>query len=178
MPPKQRFTREIILDKAYEMFSKGGMSAVNARSVSKALNCSTQPLFSYFPDMSGLRKALIEKGIQDFRCALAEPEVKGLSVIDRCCAYVRFASECPMVFLYLLSGPDTDPCAALMDFPESMLTAESASTGLDRDTLSRAINELHIYVHGLACIAATGKPVSDPEALIAKAYEAVVQVAR
>ncbi|MBR1408951.1 MAG: TetR/AcrR family transcriptional regulator [Clostridia bacterium] len=173
MPPKQRFTQEIILNKAYEMFARGGMTAVNARSVSKALNCSTQPLFSYFPDMSGLRKALIEKGIQDFRNALAAAENEGFSEIGRCCAYVRFAADYPMVFLHLLSVRETDPCVVLMQMPEAVIAAECASTGLSREAVLQACEELHIYVHGLACMVATGKTVDQPEEVIAKAYEAV-----
>ena len=155
------------------MLARSGMSGVNARSVSKALNCSTQPLFSYFPDMSGLRKALIEKGIQDFRNALAAAEIEGASEIGRCCAYVRFAADYPMVFLHLLSAGETDPCGVLMKVPETVTAAECASTGLSREAVLKACEELHIYVHGLACMIATGKTVDQPEEVIANAYEAV-----
>ena len=52
MPPKQRITREMIMERAFDMFCREGMDAVNARSVAKALNCSTQPIFSYYAGMS------------------------------------------------------------------------------------------------------------------------------
>ena len=38
MPPKQRITREMILERSFTMFCQEGMEAVNARSVAKALN--------------------------------------------------------------------------------------------------------------------------------------------
>ena len=46
MPPKQRITREMILECAFVMFLSEGMETVNARSVAKALGCSTQPIIS------------------------------------------------------------------------------------------------------------------------------------
>ena len=51
MPPKQRITREMILESSFSMFCREGMENVNARSVAKALGCSTQPIFSYFSDL-------------------------------------------------------------------------------------------------------------------------------
>ena len=57
MPPKQRITREMILETSFAMFCRDGMEAVNARSVAKALNCSTQPIFSYFAGMDDLKSA-------------------------------------------------------------------------------------------------------------------------
>ena len=61
MPPKQRITREMILERSFAMFCQEGMAAVNARSVAKALNCSTQPIFSYFSGMDDLKNALDQK---------------------------------------------------------------------------------------------------------------------
>ena len=61
MPPKQRITREMILESSFAMFCQEGMEVVNARSVAKALNCSTQPIFSYYAGMDDLKTALHEK---------------------------------------------------------------------------------------------------------------------
>ena len=66
MPPKQRITREMILERSFAMFSREGMEAVNARSVAKALNCSTQPIFSYFSGMEDLKNALEQKAKETF----------------------------------------------------------------------------------------------------------------
>ena len=44
MPPKAKVTREMIIDAAFEIIRNTGIEAVNARTVSKELNCSTQPV--------------------------------------------------------------------------------------------------------------------------------------
>ena len=44
MPPKAKVTREMIVDAAFEILRSEGEQAVNARTVSQALNCSTQPV--------------------------------------------------------------------------------------------------------------------------------------
>ena len=70
MPPMQRITREMILERSFAMFSREGMEAVNARSVAKALNCSTQPRFSYYAGMEDLKTTLEQKADETFDQAL------------------------------------------------------------------------------------------------------------
>ena len=56
----------MILERSFEMFCREGMEVVNARSVAKALNCSTQPIFSYFSGMQDLKTTLEEKAKEQF----------------------------------------------------------------------------------------------------------------
>ena len=158
MPPKQRYTHEIILDKAYEMFLADGMEAVNARSVSKALNCSTQPIFSYFPDMNGLRSALIEKGMLEFSSAMEDASLLNHSVVARCQAYVNFASRQSKVFNFLVSQQkkEINPAAELLAVPSETLAAEKEATGLSEDVLKSVFDRLNTYTAGLAFLVASG----------------------
>ena len=48
MPPKAKVTREMIIDAAFEIIRNTGVETVNARTVSKELNCSTQPVMYHF----------------------------------------------------------------------------------------------------------------------------------
>ncbi len=168
MPPKQRFNREIILDRAYEMFLKNGMGSVNARSVSKALQCSTQPIFSYFPDMNGLRTALIEKANSEFSARIQEPETaEPSSFVKRSMAYVRFAAEQPNVFLHLCSSnvsPEFMPCSLLLVPPETVISAEQAALRADRAAVLAIHDKLSVYVHGLASLTALGICAFDEKA--------------
>ena len=60
MPPRQKITRGMILDAALTLTREEGVGAVNARSVAKALGCSTQPVFSQFATMEALRRATFD----------------------------------------------------------------------------------------------------------------------
>ena len=61
MPPKQSITKEMIIDAAFVLVRKKGISALSARNIAKSLNCSTQPIYSCFKTMSDLEKEIIQK---------------------------------------------------------------------------------------------------------------------
>lgn len=106
MPPKQRITREMILERSFAMFCQEGMAAVNARSVAKALNCSTQPIFSYFSGMDDLKNALDQKAHDVFEQTVSE-EAKDCPALEGSSnAYVRFATEQPRLFAHMFLRED------------------------------------------------------------------------
>lgn len=63
MPPKQKITREMILEAGFQLVRKSGIDIVNSRNIAKELSCSTQPVFSQFATMEELRK-----GVFDYAC--------------------------------------------------------------------------------------------------------------
>lgn len=70
MPPKQKITKEMILEAARDIVRREGIESVNSRNVAKELGCSTQPVFSQFPTMDDLRQ-----GVHDYCCTIFEQEV-------------------------------------------------------------------------------------------------------
>lgn len=60
MPPKQTYTKEIILEAAERLMKAHGFESVNARSIAKELSCSTQPIYSYFATMEELKTELYD----------------------------------------------------------------------------------------------------------------------
>ena len=58
MPPKLKVTRDGIINTALMLCRMGGESAINARGIAKALNCSTQPIFSNFESMEEIDEAV------------------------------------------------------------------------------------------------------------------------
>lgn len=49
MPPKARFTKQMIEDAAFELAKQRGIEAVAAREVAKALNMTVTPIFGSLP---------------------------------------------------------------------------------------------------------------------------------
>lgn len=70
MPPKQKITKEMMLETARELVRSNGIESVNSRNVANELGCSTQPVFSQFQSMEELRQ-----GVHDYCCSLFEQEV-------------------------------------------------------------------------------------------------------
>jgi len=159
MPPKQRITREMILERSFEMFCREGMEAINARSVAKALNCSTQPIFSYFSGMEDLKTALEQKAKELFESALRVADQEGDPLVNICCAYTRFAGEQPCLFTHLFMINQDDPLYPFISREErqDLVRREAEYTGLPYEEAAKAFVQMSVYGHGLAAVRAAHK---------------------
>ena len=61
MPPKAKITRDMIIDAAFEIARSEGSEHINARTVSKKLGCSTQPIMYHFKTIEELKKSVYDK---------------------------------------------------------------------------------------------------------------------
>ena len=66
MPPKPKFSREDIINAAFDIVQKSGTDAMTAREVGKYLGTSSTPIFTAFNDMSELRAAVCDKARKVF----------------------------------------------------------------------------------------------------------------
>jgi len=165
MPPKQRITREMILERSFDMFCREGMEAVNARSVAKALNCSTQPIFSYFSGMDDLKTSLEQKAKETFEAALKVEHLEGDPLVNIGTAYTRFAAEQPCLFTHLFMLNKDDPLYPFMneEARADLVDREAAHTGLPREQASNLYVQMSVYIHGLAAVRAAHKANFTPE---------------
>ena len=72
MPPKIITSKEMIIEAGYNIVDEEGIGQVNCREIAKRLGCSTQPVFSRFPNMDELKEEVfkyacdrLEKSISD-----------------------------------------------------------------------------------------------------------------
>ena len=66
MPPKQKITKEELLECAFTIAEKKGIDAVTSRSVAQSAGCSVQPVFSHFPTMDELRQSTFDYACDKF----------------------------------------------------------------------------------------------------------------
>lgn len=66
MAPRQKITRENLLEAAFEVTRKEGFSALTARSVAGAAGCSIQPVFSQFDTMEQLQQETFDYACKRF----------------------------------------------------------------------------------------------------------------
>ena len=179
MPPKQRITREMILERSFEMFSREGMEVVNARSVAKALNCSTQPIFSYFSGMEDLKTALEQKAKELFEAALKVEDQPGDPLVNICCAYARFAAEQPCLFTHLFMLNKDDPLYPFMseEARRDLVYREAELLDIPKEYAVKVFVHMTVYSHGLAAVRAAHKADFSPErmeAMICSAHKTTV----
>ena len=153
----------MILDKSFDMFMSEGMEGVNARSVAKALNCSTQPIFSYFEGMDDLKSALEERAKDAFQSTVAAVANEGMQGV--CTAYVRFAAQQPRLFAHLfmqISHENVgEPMSKELRGRITALAAQSES--LADEQAQTLCSSVWVYAHGLAAASAVGLLQLDEE---------------
>lgn len=64
MPPKIEFSREKIINAAFEIIREHGFDGVSARNIAVKLNCSTQPIYSLFDNMEEIKSKTYEKAAE------------------------------------------------------------------------------------------------------------------
>ena len=176
MPPKQRITREMILETSFAMFCRDGMEVVNARSVAKALNCSTQPIFSYFAGMDDLKTALEDKARELFEAGIAVAIESESPLFNGCMAYYSFALNQPNLFrqMFLLKR---EKCPANLSAINDALRAKvvvplAEKTGVDANQVEERCVKLWVFTHGVASLAAMGLLEMSEESVTAMLREA------
>ena len=56
MPKKVLFSKELILDKSFELFKEEGIESISARNVGKILDASPAPIYKSIGSMKNLKK--------------------------------------------------------------------------------------------------------------------------
>ena len=176
MPPKQRITREMILETSFAMFCREGMEVVNARSVAKALNCSTQPIFSYFAGMDDLKSALENKARELFEAGIAAAIESDRPLFNGCMAYFQFAMRQPNLFrqMFLLKR---DNCPANLTAINDALRQKvvlplAEKNGAAAAQVEERCVKLWVFTHGVASLAAMGLLDMSEETVVEMLREA------
>ena len=158
MPPIQRITAEKIINSAFEILKEKGIDSINARAIGKALNCSTQPIFSQFKTMEELKAKLIRKARDLYNEYIKEALLKEKPFKASGLAYINFAKDEPQLFKLLFMNDNKNSTPSPNEFDENhneVLNKAMSSTGFSSDDSEKIYFYLWIFVHGVATMIAT-----------------------
>lgn len=101
MPPKAKFTKEEIVQIAFEMTRENGFCSVTARELGKRLGSSATPIFTAFQNMNEVRREVRKLAMREFENYVADalnytPAFKQFGV-----QMIKFATEEPQLFRVL-----------------------------------------------------------------------------
>ena len=117
MPPKAKYTREEIINKAFEMARKKGIDAVVARELGKELGTSSSPIFTAFKNMEELQQEVRKVALKEFETYVSDavnytPAFKyvGLKMVE-------FATKEPKLFqlVYMREHDGSQTYSMLID---------------------------------------------------------------
>ncbi|MDD3920249.1 MAG: TetR/AcrR family transcriptional regulator [Eubacteriales bacterium] len=182
--PKQKITKDMVINAAFELAREGGMEQVLVKSIAEKLGCSVQPIYSYCSSMENLRHEVLQKAAATVQAyVFAHTDVNDMfrSVGY---AYVQLAAEEPELFrlfalqtkrhvasvddlLYTGGNPHIDEMIA-----ETLHVTAAQAKALHLNML--------VYTIGICTIIATaepGIPASEITEQLEQAYQAFLQQA-
>ena len=177
MPPKQRITREMILESAFIMFCKEGMDVVNARSVAKALGCSTQPIFSYFSGMQDLKDALDAKAQEMYAGSVTTLPESENWLVDMLTAHVNFACEHVHLYNHLFRSVRQNPSrlSAYSGLFAALVAHVQKKENVGEEAAHKLVDEVGIYANGMINrLQITGFNSTDVNHRISVAYDIIL----
>ena len=64
LPPKFKFTRDQIIDTAFNLVRRNGWNSLTTRSIAQELGSSARPIYSYFDSMEKLEEEIVKRAVK------------------------------------------------------------------------------------------------------------------
>ena len=166
--PKQKITREMVLEAAFAIAREQGPEQVLVKAIAQRLGCSVQPIYSYCENMEALREDLSQIAGAFLGRYLAEHVDRDNLFRSTGDAYLRFAKEEPHLFrLYFFRRrPPASSLAELCAQESNPRMAAFLQSTLGLSEADARVLHLHmtIYTMGLSfLLSASGGGLSLEE---------------
>lgn len=177
MAPKAKITKEMIINTAFNIVREDGVDKVTARSISKQLNCSTQPVLYYFSTVEDIKRMVYKKAdeyhsdyIMNTKTDCKNPMLAiGMN-------YIKFAIEERNLFCFLFQSNEFSGVSMLnlLEAEEllPLLTVLQHELDMSMEDTKEVFNTLFIFVHGYASLYANNTMIYD-ELKVRKALEKI-----
>ena len=186
MPAKIKATKEMIIDAAFAVARETGAENINARTVSKRLNCSTQPVMYHFATIEELKRAVYEKADiyhSEYLMNIENPKKGAMLGIGM--NYIRFAIEEPHLFRFLFQSDffNGSTMLELIDAEEltPVLSAMRKSLEISMEQTKKVFLTVFLFAHGYASIIANNALEYDEELInshLEQAYRGAILAAK
>lgn len=174
--PKQRITKEMVVNAAFELARSGGIEQVMVKNIADKIGCSVQPIYSYCKNMEGLRHDVACQTRQFIREYVTRHADADNLFQSTGRAYIRLAKEEPNLFkIFILQ--QREGISSLDDLYESEAGPDTAEFIASRLKVSlRQAKRLHlnmlIYTIGLGTVFAVTKPGISADEILERQEDA------
>lgn len=177
--PKQRITKEMVENAAFEIARSSGIEQVMVKTIAKKVGCSVQPIYSYCKNMEGLRKAVREKARAFIRQYVSDHIDTNDLFRSTGRAYVLAAKEEPYLFK-LFTLQQREGISSLDDLYAAETDVRIAQNiahefGIDMEKAKQLHLNMLIYTIGIGTIFSVTTPGIPADEIFAQqevAYEA------
>ena len=181
--PKQRITKQMILDVAFNLAREKGYEQVVVKNIADEIGCSVQPIYSYFENMESLKEAVIGVAMQFYNNFIYTRVQKDSILESMAKANVAFAKYetnlFKLLFLQKLNGLNSFNDIYEWMGDKQATVQLSKKLELPEDKVKKIYIMLIIFTHGVATMIETGgATIADVESaeILEKAYKAFIKL--
>jgi AcrR family transcriptional regulator len=160
-PPKTKFTKEKIYEAAFAILKEKGWAQVSARSIAKALEASTMPIYSTVDSMEEVEKELKARTIKMMH-EYQLGQYTDNPFLNSALGYILFARDLPHLFRFLYFERPEPISGKELNELKKRLPKELRELAVDyfRKKAPCDLNEVTLYnwvfTHGLAVLLYSG----------------------
>lgn len=168
MAPRNKFSRDEMIERAVQVVRKQGIGALTAKSLANELGVSTQPVFTCFHTIEEVRREVVNAAKILYDDYVKEGLCNDIPFLGFGMHYIRFAKEEPELYrLLFLSTDQGEGNSALEEMNASLeLVTDSMQETyhIDAKTAERYFRDMWLVAHSLATLIVTGScPYTDQE---------------
>lgn len=168
MAPRNKFSRDEMIEKAVQVVRKQGIGALTAKSLANELGVSTQPVFTCFHTIEEVRREVVNAAKLLYDDYVKEGLCNDIPFLGFGMHYIRFAKEEPELYrLLFLSTDQSEGNSAFEEMNASLeLVTDSMQETyhIDAKTAERYFRDMWLVAHSLATLIVTGScPYTDQE---------------
>lgn len=172
MPPKAKYTRQEIIDAAFDMTREKGIDSVTARELGAYLNVSARPIFTYFSSMDELKSEIVEKAREYYCNYVIKGTEQPIPFLGVGMYSLRFAMEETRLYelLFLYNGAskpligNVPVFKGFEDLYEKVICKSIMEFyRLSRKAADRLFTHMCIFGHGIAALCVGGICEYSPE---------------
>lgn len=178
MPPRPRFSKEMILEAAFHLVKEQGIDCLNARNIAKILRSSIQPIFGHYESMAKLKDELFILVNGYHKHYFDQMAADEHSIMNGAILYVNFAILEPNLFrmLYMSNGYQGMKINEIVETAtkESLAEHDARAAGLNSPETMRLLTDMWLYAHGIASMIVTNQlsvPQDEIEHMIKSMYQ-------
>jgi|SRR5690625_578460 len=155
MAPKTKYTKEDIINAAFDIARKRGFNGITIRNVAKKLGSSIAPIYVNFSDVEELKLAVVEKAQETAKQIYLEQN-SGLPFRDIGIASIKFASEYSVLYrdLVMKYNPYMKHNEENMLFIIGEMKKDPHLKGYSEEDLKQGLIKLEIFQTGLSVMVA------------------------
>lgn len=184
--PKQRITKEMVVEAAFELAREQGIEQVLVKNIANRLGCSVQPIYSYCSNMEELKKDVQKRTAEFFREYVAAHVDKEDYFHSIGKTYLLLSKEEPNLFeLYFLRKRAGCTATSLQELYEQECNFAVAEFLAEKLSISmEAARKLHlnmvIYNTGISTMMVSsnfGIPIEELDRQLVETYEVFLEQA-